>query len=81
MKAKYIYIEPEDGNWKVSYESHPGEVQKFKVTPSGLGFMPYPATWTKKRAFKRLHTHLVKRHQKEIERLQESLERLLQLKP
>ena len=50
------------------------------VINSGLGFMHYPPTINDQKAFQMLKDSMIERHERELKKIQDSLDKLKQLK-
>lgn len=73
MRYNTIEIKPISDKWKVLDYEDKQDRKRTATTPNAMGFYHYPRSMPREKAFKKLKTLLVKRHKKEIERLQKSL--------
>ena len=82
MKYNTVYIETNKKlNWILSFDLSDNEEretgEKFRV--SSLGFCHYRKTAAHLKAFNKLKSNIIKSHQKEIARLNKSLDKLNKL--
>ncbi len=77
MKYNTVQIRPSsNGNWECYFQSDEVDRYNIKTYPNKIGFFHYPYRMSKSRAFSKLKTLLIFSHKREIERLQESLNKL-----
>ena len=72
-------IVPKNGEWNVWFQLDDTDRQSSKTTPNPLGFYYYPRKIGKTKAFNELKNYLIARHTQEIERLNKSLDKLIEL--
>ena len=69
-----IRFNPLKRKWQVSHSQLHGDRQPCKkYLPSNAGFFHYPRKWPVRKAFDILKDHMIKQHEKEIARLEDSL--------
>ena len=80
MKYNTIQIQPvSKDKWGVTVTENQGDRVETETEPDGLGFFHFPETMSVEEAFDCLKTKMIKYHQKEIERLEKSLNALQNL--
>jgi hypothetical protein len=79
MRYGSVRIRPDRERWTAFVEEVHVDRFSTKTVPNALGFYYYPYTVSKEKAFDRLKRCMIKRHRKEIVRLQRSLAALEKL--
>lgn len=77
MRYSTVSIKPkafEPGEWWVTFEDLPYDRESGGGALSGLGFFHYPRKIGKRAAFEKLKSHMLEKHQEEINRLVRSME-------
>jgi hypothetical protein len=71
---------PNRGEWVVKIQERDGDRKASTTFPDAkLGFMYYPRRMKEQKAFQMLKDSMIEIHEKELKRVQESLDKLKQL--